>query len=555
MVRKRLVQQAVGAAALGAVVLGASGFSAARQAPQAAPATHTFATTAHVLNYPNIDSGLFPKTFDPANVTDSQSIQVLPMLYGNLVKLTTNNVIIPDLATWTIGGGGKVYTFKIRGDARFSDGSPVTANDALYSLDRALNPHVFNGKASPVAGLYLGHIVGAAAYNGKGDVAGLKRIDEHTLQITLDSPISFFLQTLSYPTADVVKKGTPINGLTTSNPEQNQISSGPFKISGYRFKSLLSFTPNPYWYGAKAMKLTRVDMPFIPTFDTSYSDYESGQYSMGNVPPSRLVIARSKPDFHEIPILGIDYISFNFNKAPFSNKNLRLAMSYAIDRDTINNVVLHGGQTTIYSLVPKGIPGYDAAGQGKVPYYNVTLAKQYLAKAKQQMGASFPTGPIVIKYQNSGPDLTREYIVLQSEWKAIGLNVQPQNLDFNSWLNLVQKPTGNESWVENAWIDDYPDAQDFTTNLLTPSSGYNIGNYNNPQFNSLTNQALTAKGNERAQLYVQASRVALNDVAWAMIGQNVYAWRWVSNIKGMTMWSGEIYPVPVNNDWTQVDVQ
>jgi len=555
MVRKRLVQQAVGAAALGAVVLGASGFSAAHQAPQAAPATHTFATTAHVLNYPNIDSGLFPKTFDPANVTDSQSIQVLPMLYGNLVKLTTNNVIIPDLATWTIGGGGKVYTFKIRGDARFSDGSPVTANDALYSLDRALNPHVFNGKASPVAGLYLGHIVGAAAYNGKGDVAGLKRIDEHTLQITLDSPISFFLQTLSYPTADVLKKGTPINGLTTSNPEQNQISSGPFKISGYRFKSLLSFTPNPYWYGAKAMKLTRVDMPFIPTFDTSYSDYESGQYSMGNVPPSRLVIARSKPDFHEIPILGIDYISFNFNKAPFSNKNLRLAMSYAIDRDTINNVVLHGGQTTIYSLVPKGIPGYDAAGQGKVPYYNATLAKQYLAKAKQEMGASFPTGPIVIKYQNSGPDLTREYIVLQSEWKAIGLNVQPQNLDFNSWLNLVQKPTGNESWVENAWIDDYPDAQDFTTNLLTPSSGYNIGNYNNPQFNSLTNQALTAKGNERAQLYVQASRVALNDVAWAMIGQNVYAWRWVSNIKGMTMWSGEIYPVPVNNDWTQVDVQ
>ncbi len=555
MVRKRLVQQTVGAAALGAVVLGAAGFSAARQAPQAVPATHIFATTPHVLNYPNVDSGLFPKTFDPANVTDSQSIQVLPMLYGNLVKLNTNNVVVPDLATWTVGGGGKVYTFKIRGNARFSDGSPVTADDAIYSLDRALNPHVFNGKASPVAGLYLGHIVGAATYNGKGDVAGLKRIDAHTLQITLDSPISFFLQTLSYPTADVLKKGTPINGLTTSNPEQNQISSGPFKISGYRFKSLLSFTPNPYWYNAKAMKLTRVDMPFVPDFQTSYSDYESSQYSMGYVTSNHLASDRSKPDFHAIPILGIDYISFNFNKAPFNNKNLRLAMSYAIDRDTINNQVLHGSQLTIYSLVPKGIPGYDAAGQGKVPYYNPTLAKQYLAKAKQQMGASFPTGPIVIRYQNSGPDLTREYIVLQSEWKAIGLNVQPQNLDFNSWLNLVQKPTGNESWVENAWIDDYPDAQDFTTNLLTPSSGYNVGNYNNPQFNALTNQALTAKGNERAQLYVQASRVALNDVAWAMIGQNVYSWRWVSNIKGMTMWSGEIYPVPVNNDWTQVDVQ
>jgi len=220
MVRKRLVQQAVGAAALGAVVLGAAGFSAARQAPQTRPAILPH-VSAHVLNYPNIGTQ-FPQTFDPADVQDSQSIMVFYMLYDNMVKLNTQNQVVPDLATnWTISSTAKVYTFHLRTDSKFSDGKPITADDVIYSIDRSLNPKALNGKApSPVAGTYLGHIVGAVSYNGKGDVAGLKRIDAHTVQITLDSPVSFFLQTLTYPTADVVEKGTPVGGADHGQPHE-----------------------------------------------------------------------------------------------------------------------------------------------------------------------------------------------------------------------------------------------------------------------------------------------------------------------------------------------
>jgi len=564
MVQKRLLQRTAGAAALGAVVLGAAGFANARTAPQNHPAAPVRVTQAHVLQYVNIDSGLFPKTFDPANVTDSQSIQVLPMLYGNLVKLDTQNRVMPDLAqSISVSKDRKTYTFTLR-DTKFSDGKPVTADDVIYSITRALNPKVYkNSKGvfgpSPVAGLYLGHIVGATAYNGgkASSVAGLKKVDSKMVRIALDSPISFFLQTLSYPTADILEKGkTPIAGLVTTNPTQNQVSSGPFKISAYRYKSSLSFVPNPGYYNYKSIKLKRVDMPFVADFDTNYQGFKSGQYTIGFIPSRYLSLERSQSDFHAIPTLALDYISYNFKASPFSNKNLRLAMSYAIDRDRINNEVLHGSQTSVYSVVPKGIPGYDEAGKNYTPHYDLAKAKQYLAAAKKELGNKFPSS-IIIRYQNSGADIGHEYTELQYEWKQLGVNVQPQSVDFNSWLNLVAKSAGgHEPWVENAWIDDYPDAQDFTTNLLDPSSDYNIGNYNNPQFNALTTKALTTpNGSTRDQLYVKASRIALNDAAWSVVGQSVYSYRWSPSIKGLTMWSGEIYPVPVNNDWTNVDVQ
>src|SRR5438067_979424 len=191
MAHKLLLRRAVSALALSAVVLGAAGLAGARHASAARPAA-LWHDTAHVLNYPNVGTD-WPRTFDPANVTDSQSIQVIDMLYANLVKLDLNNNIMPDLATsWGVSPDRKVYTFHLRTDARFSDGHRITANDVIYSIDRTLNPKVNGGAPSPVGALYLGHIVGATSYKGKGDVKGLKKIDAHTVQITLDSPISFF---------------------------------------------------------------------------------------------------------------------------------------------------------------------------------------------------------------------------------------------------------------------------------------------------------------------------------------------------------------------------
>jgi len=452
MVQKRLLQRGAGVAALGAVVLGAAGFSAARTTTQA----RVHATQAHVLNYVDIGTQ-FPGTFDPGDVSDTQSTQVIYMLYGNLVKIdpATNNVV-PDLAASMpkVTNGGKTYTFTLR-DTKFSDGKPVTAQDVVYSIDRALNPKEYLGKSpSPLAGIYLGHIVGATSYKGSGDVQGVKALNSKTVQFTLDSPIAFFLQTLSYPTADILEKGTPLGGLTTTNPMKNQVSSGPWKISAYRANSSLTFVPNTGYYNAKNMKLTRVDMPFVSSGDTAYTGYESGQFEMTGVPSSRFKVAHRRSDFHISPELATDYISYNFAEAPFNNKNLRLAMTYAINRDLINNGVWHGVQKTIYSMVPQGIPGYDESGKNYVPTYNLSKAKTYLALAKKQLGSKFPSS-LTIKFQNTSNDVHNEYTELQYEWKQLGLNVNVVGISFNDWVKLVSKPTasltytGSGPWIEN----------------------------------------------------------------------------------------------------------
>ena len=561
--KQKVAQRTVAAVALGAVALSASGFSM-RDTPATRTTSPTHINSGNgVLQYPNLDPGSnWPGAFDPANVQDSQSNMVISMLYDNLVKLNDQNQIEPDLATsWDVSNGGKTYTFHLRTDAKFSDGKQITAADVIYSIDRALNPKALNGTApSPVAMTYLGSIAGATSYKGAGDVAGLKAVNTHTVQITLTSPIAFFLQTLSYPTADVVEKGTPIGGLITNNPMKNQVSSGPWTIAKYSYKNELTFVPNKGFYDYKRLKLKQVVMPFVGDLDTAYQGYESGQYDMAQVPASRNVQAKALPDYHLTKNLAIDYITYNFAKPPFNNKNLRLATSYAINRDLINSKVLHGLQTTIYSLVPQGIDGYDATGkQAGVPSYNPMLAKRYLALAKQQMGKNFPS-TVTIYYQSGSADAAHEYTELQYEWKQIGLTVNLQSLDFNTWLSFVAKPTtsltytGGKSWIENLWLDDFPDAEDFTTNLFSPTSNYNIGNYDNPRFETLITAAMTARGSERTQDYITASRIALKDVAWSMIGQQERAFRWKSTIKGMNVWSATTNPYPNNNDWTNVSV-
>lgn len=561
---QHVVQRIVGAVALSALVLSASGFSPRHNAPQTRPSTMPHVVP-HVLNFTSFNSSDWPDTFDPANVADGPAIQIISMLYANLIKLDSRNHVTPDLASsWTVSPTGRVYTFHLRHNARFSDGKPITARDVTYSLARTLSPTALNGKApSPVGLSYLGHIVGAADYTaGKTKtVRGITALDAHTVQITIDQPIAFFLQTLSYWSADVVEQGTPIGGLTTTDPLRHQVSSGPFKITAFRYRASLTLAPNPGYYNYKALKLRQINVGFVADENTMYQGYESGQYTMTQVPTSRLLAARRQPDFHSSPALAIDYIVYNVAKPPFNNKAVRLATSYAINRALINNQVLHGSQTTIYSVVPQGIPGYDAAGKGVVPGYDPTRARAYLALAHKQLGKNFPAS-LTIDYLAGNAGLNQEYTELQYEWKQIGLDVRVQQVPLNTWLSLVTKPTtsltytGGGSWVQAQWGDDYPDAEDFTTVLLGPSAISNAGNYDNPQFEALISKALTARGSERAHLYVQAGRIALNDAAWAMIGQQVVSFRWSPRIKGLAVWtSNDNAPRPFNNDWTNVDVQ
>jgi peptide/nickel transport system substrate-binding protein/oligopeptide transport system substrate-binding protein len=516
-----------------------------------------------VLVIPEYISELWPRNIDPAQVEDTQSAAITQLVYSGLVKLNGSLKVVPDLAAAmpTISNHGLTYTFKLRPDAMFSDGTKVTAQDVVYSITRCLSPK----EASPLATVYLGHVKGAIAFHaGKSTtLPGVQALDAQTVQITLDKPISFFLQTLTYPTSYIVKQSLAPGANVTTNQALN-IGTGPFMFGRpWRFRQEMYFVPNPHWYNAGKMKINELDVPWISTEDAAYREYRSGQVPMAQVPTPYLASVHGLPDFHDNVQLGMDYIVLNQGKnaqckpvscAPFNDLHFRRALLYATDRHTINSKILHGSQSDLCGMVPLGIDGGDNADLCKLTPYDPARAKAELALARKDFGGKIPNdGNLTVIYFAGVEDVANEYTALQGMWSAVGININITATPYNNWVNLVS--TNYTPAIESLWFDDYPDAQDFTENLLASSSPYDTGNYHNPKFDSLVAQAgVTPNGPDRTHLYVEAQALAIGDVATIVIGQTTLPYRWRSHIHGMAIIPGFNVPEPVNLDWTNASV-
>jgi oligopeptide transport system substrate-binding protein len=529
-------------------------------------AATTAKDTPGVLIWPNEpNSSLWVKSLDPAQTEDGNSILVTDLLYSGLVIRDGKNQVVPDLAASmpTISKDHLTYTFKLRPNIKFSDGTPVTASDFVYSLTRALS----KAEGSPEAMLYDGHIKGAAALNsGKTNtLAGVQAPDPTTVVITLDSPISYFLQTLTYPTADVVKPTLKAGAdLVGPNAQAANIGTGPFMFSRpWRYRSEMYFKPNPYWYGASKMKLKELDMPFIASDTTAYAEYQSGQIPVVYVPPTDVPSALSQSDYHSGPQLGTNWISPNLGPnatckplscAPFNDIHFRRALMYAVDQNTVDNVILHGTQKPLCSFMPRGMIGYDDKELCPLVAYNPTKAKAELALAKKDFGGKLPNdGNYSVIYRSGNQGLVNEYIELQNEWAAVGININVTTTPINNWLVLVTNHY--TPFIDLQWGADYDDPQDFTEDLLTSNSPYNTAAFHNAQFDKLNAEAdVLPNGPDRTKLYIEMQKIAIQNVAYIMVGQTYTQFRWKSNIHGLYVSSASLLPQPVNQDWTNVSV-
>ncbi len=517
----------------------------------------------NVLIMPEVVSNLWVNALDPAQVSDLQSITLSDLVYSGLVKLDGNNNVVPDLAAKlpAVSSDRLTYTFTLRSSAAFSDGTPVTAQDVAYTLSRALSKQ----EASPAAMTYLGHIKGAAAWNaGKASsLAGVKAVDARTVQITLDRPVGFFLQSLVYPTSFVVKQTVAAGeDLVGQNAQSRNIGTGPWMFSRtWRYRQEMYLTRNPHWYDSSRLKIDEIDIPMISNVDLAYREYLSGQIPVAAVPSAYLPTVKNDSDFHASPLLTIDYIAPNTGKdslckptscAPFNDVHFRRAMMFAIDRTTITQKILHGSMAPLCGLIPKGMSGYDPSLCSLTPY-DPARAKSELAMAMKDFHGKLPNeGHLTLIYQALGQDYANEYTEVQSELAAVGININIQATPLNNWINLTG--ANYTPLMEDQWSADYVDAQDYAENLLGSSSPYNVGNYDNPTFERLLTQAdVTPNGSARTAMYVQAQRIAMQDAAFIMIGQLQGAYRWKSNLRGFFISSAYTFQ-PANLDWTNASV-
>ena len=503
---------------------------------------------------PLASSTLWVATMDPGAASDGTSLSVINYIYNGLVRLVYNHKtrrldVAPDLAAAlpTVSRNGLVYTFKLRPDARFSDGKRVTARDVVYSINRALLP----AEKSPLASFFLGDILGAGdVVAGKATMTrGLKAIGDDTVEITLARPVAYFLYAFATPAGDVLEQTVAPGANLTTNPAL-VVGAGPFLIKDHTwaYRGQITLVPNPYYYDARAIKLKEVDIPFVGTALTVFKGYESGQFLNSYVPAAEVPRFQGRPDFYHAPAPGDMWLAMNPRVAPFTDLHFRRAIAYGINRDAIVRGTEHNSKYRLDGWYPTGIVGYDPTIGPRVPHYDPTSARKELDLARKDLGA-IPT--IELEYPSENEDWGRDFLQVQSDLREVGITMNLKSVPGNTWIADIN--SHKASFTASNWIDDYPDPHDFSEVLVGTGGQANAGNYSNPTVDALFARAAVERdAATRERLYKQAQEIILNDAAVVPLYQFSIQWVISPKVHGF-----ELTPFglgPIGGNWANVTI-
>ncbi len=540
------------------------------------PATSNKAPAAQqVLNMPFQNGISDLKTMDPALSTDAPSISGIDLVFTGLVQFDDNLKVQPQLAaSYQEGADGLTWTFHLKPNLKFSDGTPLTSADVVYSINRALLPSV----KSVVAPTYLGLIKDSDKLNaGKiptiiGD--SLLTPDASTVVIIANKKASYFLDALVYSTSYVVEKSVidkfGANWTDHLGDNGGQGGDGPFMVQSWTHGSNITFVPNPNYYGAKP-QLTKLIYPFYKEVDTNFKAYQAGQTDYAGVPSADLETAKALPNnqYSLVPQLWINYYTMNYLVKPFDNIKIRQAFALAINKDLIVHSVWKDVYIATNHIVPKGMPGYNPNLTGPAGVVgtsgDTTKAKALFQQGLQEEGWSSVSQMPAVKltYPSGSTDVDNEVAALVQMWQTtLGVSVKANPEDFNKLLTdseaALNNPNGLQFWGI-AWIADYPDPQDWTTLQFDKGAQYNQINYG--QNNSANaaqqqqNQQLMEAAdvnpdqNARLQQYMQAEQQLVNDVAWLPMEQVAVSQVLKPYVKGM-IFNPQLLIPP--NDWGNI---
>ncbi len=454
-----------------------------------------------------------PPTLDPALVTDTTSAGVIVEVFNGLVSLNTDLEIVPELAeSWKIEGGGTVHEFKLRKDAVFSDGSPITASDFKYSMERALLPDT----ESSVSEIYLGDLAGAKeVIEGRGNVTnvrGVEAVDERTLRLTIDAPKAYFLAKLTYPTAFVVKKANVESG--GDSWTEKPVSSGPFVLSEYRIGQRMVLSRNDKYWGRKAY-LDRVVLNLAG--GQSMAMYENDEVDITGVGLADLerVQDPAEPLNKDLitvpPSFSLSYIGFHVQKPPFDDPKFRQALTHAVNKELIAEQVYSNLVVPAYGILPPNFPGYSDKVEGLK--FDPEKAKQLLAESKYADKATRPRIVVTIPGTGGSPGLDIE--VIADMWKKVlDVDIEIQQVEWATYLQDLNRKR-LQAFGGLGWEADYPDPQDFIDVLFYSTSAGNHSAYVDSLVDGNVLGARTEQDvAKRVQLYNEAEQKIINDAPW-----------------------------------------
>lgn len=443
---------------------------------------------------------------------------------GLVIQDALGNTIPGVAESWSTDDN-QTFTFKIRKDAKWSNGDPVTAQDFEYSFKRAADP----ATASP----YAWYIEYTKMKNAKDVIAGkkpvsdlaVKAVDDQTLVIETEVPLPYFVKMLAHTTMYPVHKATVEKFGDAWTKPGNFVGNGAYQLADWVVNEKIVLARNPNYWDNKDTVIDQVTFLPIENQNAEMNRFLSGEIDITYEVPNEQFRRLSKeyPDNVVVsPNLCTYYYGFNNQKAPFNDVRVRKALSYTIDRDIVTKAILGQGQQPAYALTHSGITGFAPE---KPAYANMTQ-KERIAEAKKLLEeAGFgPGNPLdfTLLY-NTSENHKKIAVAIQSMWKkSLGgfVNVTLENQEWKTYLDNSKQ--GNFDVRRAGWCADYNEASTFLAIAMT-ENGSNDQKYSSEIFDKAMNDAVkVAKTDEeRNQYYAIAEAQLAKDMPIAPIYQYV----------------------------------
>jgi oligopeptide transport system substrate-binding protein len=449
--------------------------------------------------------GSAPSTLDPAVARTSDVIEYIVEIFSGLVCFNAELQLSPDIAEkWERNADGTVYTFHLRPEARFHNGKQVTAQDFKYSLERACDP----ATRSQTAETYLGDIVGVKErlLGLAEEVSGIKVIDNHTLQLTIDAPKEYFLSKLAYPTAFVVDRSNVESGV---NWWKNPNGTGPFKLKSWDDDNIILERNDDYYFEPAKVK----NVVFRLWGGAPITLYENDYIDVSPVYQTDIerVLDPANPlnqELRIVPEFTLSYIGFNATKPPFDDPKVRQAFSHAIDKDKIVRLVLKDMAEKADGILPPGMPGYNENLQGLS--FDPELARRLIAESKYSDVSNLP--PITLTSSGLGVASPVEAALVDMWRNNLGVEVVIRQLDPGNYFSVLMEKK-DEMFVAG-WGADYPDPQNFLDILFHSGTEDNLGEYSNPEVDALLEKARVEQDStKRVSMYQEIEQLLVDDAA------------------------------------------